>query len=140
MLSNNPEFDQWQKVAKQVLGNDFMRDFFTGAAGEGPRYNLYRNSSEVIVLIELPYVGDLSEIKLIVKEKELVIKGKIEIGFDHMEALQKQIFSGEFEKRVPLPEVVNTKKVNAQYQKGILNVQLFPKLSNRAHSIPIQEL
>lgn len=140
MLFNNLEYEQWQKTAKQILGNDFMNGFFSTAVREGPRYNLYHNTSEIIVLVELPYISNLSDIKLVVREKEIVLKGKIELGFEHMEAIQQQIFAGQFEKKIPLPEVVNTKKVNAQYQKGILKVQLFPKLRSDGHAVRIQEL
>lgn len=140
MFPSNPNYEEWQKLAQQVLGTNFMHDFFTHSQGVGPRYNLYRNSSEIIILVELPYINDLSNIKLLVREKEIILKGKIELGFEHMEVVHQQIFSGRFEKKIILPEIVNTKKVNAHYQKGILKIQLFPKLQSGGHSVSIQEL
>lgn len=140
MFPGTPDFEQWQKLAQQVLGTDFMHDFFVKTTRDGPRYNMYRNSSEIIILIELPYLHDLSKIKLLVRDRELILKGKLEFGYEHMEVIEQQIFTGMFEKKIVLPDVVNTKKVNAQYQKGILKVQLFPKLRSGGYPISIQEL
>jgi HSP20 family protein len=140
MGSNQVDMDTWQKMAQQVLGGEFFADFYTGVQQEGPSYNLYRNSSEIIVLINLPYIRDLSQIKLSVREQELYIKGKVDLGYDHLESVQAQIFSGTFEKTIPLPEIVNTKRVNAQYQRGLLKVQLFPKLRKEGTFVNIEDL
>ena len=139
MLYHQLDPNKWKEIASQVLGNDFFSGF-ADFSHQGPRYNIYKNASEIIVLIELPYLLDLSQINLTVKEQELQLKGKIELGFNHMEVYRSQIFSGDFETVIPLPYAVNTKKVNAHYQKGILKVQLFPKLKNRSQNVNIQGL
>lgn len=134
------DFGQWQQMAKQILGNEFFADFYgSQAQPQAPDYNIYQNSSEIIVLISLPYVQDLSQIKLNVKEQEIRINGKIDFGFNHLEKVESRIFNGPFEATIPLPKIVNTKKVNAQYQRGILSVQLFPKLRREGKQVHIRD-
>lgn len=142
MMPNDMDLNQWKEYARRLLGWDFFAEFtpdLTPGSSE-PRYNLYRNSSEMILLINLPYIHDLSQIKLHVREQEVIIKGRIDFGYEHMEAVQSQLFSGSFEKKIPLPAPVHTKRVNAQYQRGILKVQLFPKLKGRETSVHIRDI
>jgi HSP20 family protein len=138
---NQVDMNTWKSLAHQVLGQDFFSDFITESTKGGElSYNLYRSSSEIIVLVNLPYIRDISQVKLNVREQELNLKGSIDFGYDHLETIQSQIFSGMFEKTIPLPEVVNTKKVNAKYQRGILKVQLFPKLRKGDTFVSIDDL
>lgn len=139
-MNQNPmDFYKWQSMAKDLLGNEFFTDFFKGNKKAAPMYNVYKSSSEIIVLVSLPYIRDLSQVKLTVKEQELHLKGKIDLGFDHLEKVQEEIFSGMFETTILLPEPVQTKRVNATYQRGILSVQLFPKLKKEGHAVKIGE-
>ncbi|GAA0379268.1 Hsp20/alpha crystallin family protein [Bacillus horti] len=139
MNQNPTDFYKWQSMAKDLLGNEFFHDFFKQVKKDSPAYNIYKSSSEIIVLINLPYVRDLSQIKLTVRDQELQVKGKIDLGFDHLENVQSEIFSGMFEAVIPLPVVVNTKRVNANYQRGILSVQLFPKIKKEGSPVHIGE-
>lgn len=126
------DFNKWQTYAKQILGNDFFANF---VSAEGPQYDIYTNSSEMIVLVNIPYVRDLSQIHLKVRESELWLKGKVDLGFEHMQKVHKGIFSGDFQLTIPLPQTVNTKRINAQYQRGLLIIRLFPR--NRRDGVPI---
>lgn len=135
MSQEEVNLKKWKEVAEEVMGPEFFSNFF-GGYGEprsgvsqsgGPRYNVYHNSSEIIVLIELPYVQDVSQIELNVEDKQLIVKGEVKLGFEHFEKAAVNIFSGAFEKKIPLPKEVNSKKVNAQYKLGLLIVQLFPR-------------
>lgn len=143
MIIDGLDLKEWQKYAEQILGKDYFRSFFSGQQMASfttePQHNLFYNSSEIIVLVNLPYVFDLSQIQVYVKEQEVVIKGKIDLGYEHMQCIERHIFSGEFDKKILLPCAVNTKKVNAQYQRGILTIQLFPKLKQEGSSIRVKE-
>jgi HSP20 family protein len=139
-MNQNPmDIFKWQSMAKDLLGNEFFADFFKGTKQASPTYNVYKSPSEIIVLINLPYIRDLSQVKLSVKEQELYLKGTINLGFDHLEKVQEAIFSGTFEVTILLPEPVQSKRVNANYQRGILSVQLFPKLKKEGHAVKIGE-
>lgn len=139
-MNQNPlDFYKWQTMAMDLLGNEFFSDFFKDVRKDSPLYNVYKSSSEIIVLVNLPYIRDLSQIKLTVKDQELDLKGKIDLGFEHMEKVRGDIFSGTFETTIPLPEAVNTRRVNAKYQRGILSVQLFPKMKKEGQAVKIGE-
>lgn len=103
MPSEQVDLNKWKALAREVLGDDFFTDIIMNTSDSGPRYNLYRSYAEITVLIELPFVYDLSKIHLTVKERELSIKGKIDFGYRHLEAVQEEIFSGNFERKIPLP-------------------------------------
>ncbi len=130
---------QWKSMAEQVLGPDFFQDFYKGQTGGEPYYNLYRSSAEIVVLINLPYIKNVEQVKIYVQGEELIIKGSLDYGYRHLEAVVEQLFSGSFEKRISLPSPVNTKRVNAQYKRGLLIVQLFPKLRVEGRQISIHE-
>lgn len=129
MSTDDIGLNKWKSVAKEVMGQDFFMDFFSHsqADGSGPRYNLYRNSSEIVVLVELLGIQDVSQIKLSVHGQQLYVKGSIQFGYEYLDPYVEQLFSGDFEKKIDLPEHVHTKKVNAQYKQGLLIVQLFPR-------------
>ncbi|WP_202078426.1 Hsp20/alpha crystallin family protein [Caldalkalibacillus salinus] len=139
MRPDQVDLDQWRSFAQQILGDDFFDDFYSSMEKEGPAYNVYTNASEIMVLVSLPYITDLSQVKLTVKEQEVYLKGHIDLGFEHMQQVAEGIFSGHFEITVPLPQIVNQKKVNAQYKKGILQIQLFPKLRKDGKSVQIAD-
>lgn len=141
MNADYNDLTKWKSMVSQVLGQDFFKDIFP-AGSEGARsliYDIYKNTSEIIVLVNLPYVTDLAKIKLSVHEKELIVYGKIDLGYEHLETIESNIVNGEFEQAISLPEPVNTKKVNAQYQRGILKIQLFPKIRSEESLINIKE-
>jgi|GEM_PF-1322778 len=144
MRPNKVDVNQWKSYAEQLLGSEFFHGFMDHSQERSnsaePRCNVYRSASEIIVLINLPYIRDISQVHLYVKDQELIIKGHISFDFEHMDVVQENIFSGEFKKVIALPDVVNTKKVNAQYRRGILKVQLFPKLRKEGTEIRIQDL
>jgi HSP20 family molecular chaperone IbpA len=136
------DINKWKSMVKQTLGQDFLSDIFPSApyGTTSLIYDIYKNTSEIIVLVNLPYITELAKIKLSVQDKELIIKGKIDLGYDHLETVESNIIKGDFEQVISLPDLVNTNKVNAQYQRGILKIQLFPKLRKEGSSIRIKEL
>lgn len=141
MILDGLGLKEWQAYAEKILGKDYFKDFFAGSfvnTAQEPLHNVYYTPSEIIVLVNLPYVQDPSKIQLFVKESEVLIKGKIDLGYEHMQAVETHIFSGEFEKKITLPAPVNTKRVNAQYLRGILKIQLFPKLKGKGTPIKIK--
>ena len=142
MILDGLNIKEWQEYAEKLLGKDYFRDFFSNQSIKNaePQHNVYYSPSEIIVLVNLPYVLDLSHIKVYVREQEIYLKGKIHLGYEHMQTIENHIFSGEFEKRIALPAFVNTRKVNAQYQRGILKLQLFPKLKREGSSVKISEM
>lgn len=146
MRDNQVDINQWKAFAEQILGRDFFQGFMDQGEQGGdhkstiePKYNLYRGPSELIVLINIPYIRDIKSVKLFIKEQELVVKGNISFDYDHLDLVHGQLYAGDFEKRIPLPESVNTKKVNAQYRRGILQVQLFPRLKKNGYNVEIQD-
>jgi HSP20 family protein len=147
MKEKQVDINEWQSIAQQVLGEDFFKEFMHDFKGKGgsvggqmePRYNIYRNSSEVFVVISLPYIRDISQVQLSVRDTELLVKGEVKYDYEHLELIEGNLFSGPFEKVIPLPVIVNTKRVNAQYKRGILQVQLFPRLRREGKPISIQD-
>jgi HSP20 family molecular chaperone IbpA len=142
-MKNQGDFVNWKSFADQIIGENFVKEFlpdgFSGAVKE-PQYNLYRSSSEIFVLVNLPFIKDISQVKLLIKERELYLKGHIDFGYDHLDVVHEEMFAGGFEKRISLPEEVNTKKVNAYYKRGILQVQLYPRLHRGERNVSIRDL
>jgi HSP20 family protein len=142
-MKNQKDFGNWKSFADQILGETFVKEFFPDSSpgvGKEPQYNLYRSSSEIFVLVNLPFIKDISQVKLIIRERELYLKGNIDFGYEHLDVVHEEMFTGGFEKRIPLPEEVNTKKVNAHYKRGILQVQLYPRLKKGERNVLIRDM
>ncbi|MBN1381851.1 MAG: Hsp20/alpha crystallin family protein [Deltaproteobacteria bacterium] len=131
------------------LFDDFFRGFDDMSFGLSrdrfrafsPSVDIKENDKEVLIKAELPGM-DEKDIDVNLFEDRLTIKGekkeeKEDKGSDyyHMESSY-----GSFNRIIPLPEKVDTKKVEANFKNGVLSIKL-PKTEEakaKGKKIPIQ--
>lgn len=92
--------------------------------------------TEYIVTIDLPFVNK-DDVEITVSEDQLAIQAKTrsEIHFERWGTLQQELRFQHFAKTVPLPSNVNTEKIQAHFQQGLLEIHL-PK-QKHPRKIPI---
>jgi len=126
--------------ASQRDMNRLFDDFFRGmdvaplnAAGERlsrfvPSLDVRENDKEVHIQVELPGM-DEKDVEVLLTDNSLTVKGekkeeKEDKGKDYYHVERSY---GSFQRIIPLPEGIDTKKAEAKFKKGILSISL-PKL------------
>ncbi len=93
--------------------------------GWGPALDMYEDGDNLYVRVELPGMKK-EDIELSLHDNTLSISGerKGEDKFKEAEVYRSERFVGRFQRTVGLPTLVNSDKVKAHYQDGILTVTL----------------
>ncbi len=115
------------------LFDDFFRDMGTGLwSGPGERLNRFvpsldviENDKEFTIKAELPGM-DEKDVEVLLTENNLTLKGekkeeKEDKGKDYYH-LERSY--GSFQRVIPLPEGLETKKAEAVFEKGVLRITL----------------
>ncbi|HLV95621.1 MAG TPA: Hsp20/alpha crystallin family protein [Candidatus Acidoferrales bacterium] len=124
---------------------DFRRDFdhmfnrfLTGSQGRGPQEQeesrimsfapavesyLDREGKKFVCRVALPDI-DPKNVNIQVQGNALSISGERKITNERKEAnfVQSEMMYGYFERDIPLPEGVDTNKIDAEYRNGILQI------------------
>jgi HSP20 family protein len=104
-----------------------------------PSCDVEETDNEVIVKMDVPGINE-KEISLSLSGDNLIIKGERKSEKEdkkkHVHRMER--FYGSFERVLPLPLTVDKEKINAEYQKGVLEVHL-PKIPEvKPKDIPIK--
>lgn len=88
-----------------------------------PALEAYAEDGEFHVRAELPGI-DPKEVDVSVVDNRLIIKGERKTSQEKKEAgyYLSEIAHGRFERTVVLPEGADTEKINARYDKGVLEI------------------
>ena len=120
---------------KSLFGSEmdnWFEDFFRAPArthrrqdGFTPRVNIDETSDEISLLFELPGM-EKDDIKVTLHDGVLTVSGKREqkSKSEGDSCVRCEIRSGEFSRSFTLPETVNSDKISADYQRGILEIKL----------------
>ncbi|HEV7402290.1 MAG TPA: Hsp20/alpha crystallin family protein [Chthoniobacteraceae bacterium] len=111
-LSNRPTFNRLF---------DFATSELTAAAGWAPALDLYENDENYTATVELPgfKAGDIS---IDLQDGVLTLSGERKVETEG--AFRHERATGKFTRRVELPNRVDSGRVTAGYQDGILTVTL----------------
>ncbi len=103
-----------------------------------PAVDIYDSQDNILVKAELPGLSR-DEIEVSVQDNNLVIKGekKKEQEIKEENYLKTERFFGSFFRTVPLPAEVDSGKVEARYQDGILSLTLPKKAEAKPKQIKI---
>ncbi|MCS1352780.1 Hsp20/alpha crystallin family protein [Mechercharimyces sp. CAU 1602] len=119
-------FQKWSVLAKKFFGEEFWSETMgdTEGAFSGPKVDVYHTQSEVIVLIDMPGIEDVSQVTSRVQNQTLHLKGAYRSRYPEYEAVLRERDSGAFERDIDLNVPVTTKNSSASYKKGILEIRL----------------
>jgi HSP20 family protein len=128
------ELYTWHRDIDDLFSRFFGR---TEAPANGwmPRMETCRNENDYVVRIDLPGV-DPKDVSVHVEGNVLTISG--ERKSEDTNAEYRETFYGKFERSLTLPQGVETDKIAAQYQNGVLEVRVPLPAQLAGRKIPIQ--
>lgn len=121
-------------------GNDFdsaLDSFFNGSLFRPfengmyvPRVDIIEEKDNLKLVAEIPGM-DKAEIKVVVEDGVLIISGEKKSVVDEEKAdfIRSELRRGSFSRSFTLPDYVDTDRIEADYENGILSVNL-PKAEN----------
>jgi HSP20 family protein len=103
-----------------------------------PRFDLVESRDYVTIKVDLPGMNE-KDISVSLSGDNLVIKGERKTEKEEKEKQYHRIERsfGAFQRIIPLPATVEADKIKAEYNKGVLEVQLPKKPESKPKEIPI---
>lgn len=115
--------------------------FRTEAADWTPNFEMYRKDDHLVIKAELPGMKK-EDIEVEVDEHFVTLKGKREKKFEEKkdDFFRSEFTYGNFFRRMPLPEGVDTKDVKAVFKDGVLELTIAaPELATETRRIEIAD-
>jgi len=122
--------------------SDLVNDMFNTSYSESnvatrPAANIREESNQFVVELAIPGHNKKS-IKIDVENENLKVSGNLEIEQKEDESHRRREFNySSFEREFILPEIVDTTKISAKYENGILYLHL-PKKEEAVDQPPRQ--
>lgn len=104
-----------------------------------PAVDVLENDQKFMIYCELPGI-DQKEIDVSITSNVLTIKGeKKQVTDDHKDNyFRKETWSGNFQRTISLPNLVDTEKVNAEMKNGILIIKAPIKEESKPKQISVK--
>jgi HSP20 family protein len=120
-------FGALQNEVERLFDLPFFGHESQAVAGWSPALDLYQDKDALTVKVEVPGMKK-EDFQLALHDGELTITGerRHEKAQDEKASLRNERFFGKFERRITLPIQVDSSRVTASYEDGILTV-LLPK-------------
>ena len=119
--------------------DDLFDRFFVGAEsplrGWMPRMETYRKENDYVVRVDLPGV-DAKDVHVQAEGNVLSITG--ERKTNEKGAQYRETFYGKFERSLALPRGVETDKIAARYENGVLEIRVPLPAQLAGRKIPIE--
>jgi HSP20 family protein len=102
------------------------RQEIAGAAGPGPKVDVYQTENEVVAVAELPGIQTKDDIEVRIDQDKLTLRGEIKRTQGHREenSVYNERYYGTFTRVIQLPSRVMPEKATAAYNNGILEVRM----------------
>lgn len=132
-------FDELEHIV-----DNFFRPSFTSATRFQSSWDLQENEDTYLVSFEMPGVKK-ENIKIEIQGNQLLISGEryrdarshLRPSVPRQEGMSDGT-SERFEKAFTLPPTINSEKIEAHYENGVLNVALPKAEAAKSRTIPIQ--
>jgi HSP20 family protein len=126
--------------------NRAFRESYTGAGHDeslasssfSPAVDVYEDEHQVTLKIEVPGI-DEKDIDVQVENNTLTVHGERKIDKEEKEENYRRVESryGSFTRAFTLPQTVDTEKVSATYDKGVLKIALPKKAEAKPKQIKV---
>src|SRR6476646_8616018 len=114
------------------------RDESLATAGFSPAVDVYEDEHNITLKIEAPGI-DEKDIDVRIENHTLTVHGERKFEKEEKEENYRRIERqyGSFTRTFTLPNTVDTESVSANYEKGVLNVQLAKKAEAKPRQIKV---
>jgi len=115
---------------------DRLFDSFFGQ--RTPRVDVVESDTEILVKVDIPGMEE-KDLSVSVSGDDLIVKGERKLESEEKKKQYHRIERsyGTFHRVIPLPSTVDAAKINAEYNKGVLETHLPKKAGAKAKQIPI---
>ncbi len=142
MFSQTRNWNPWAELARMQHDIDHLfrtKERGRMVSGEFPAVNLWTNQDQGLLTAELPGI-DPSQLEITVKNNTLTIRGsrQAEVLKEGENWLRRERGEGEFVRSFRLPFQVDADKVQADYQKGILQLTLPRAEADKPRKVEVQ--
>lgn len=125
-----------QRGLERSLDSDWLRGSTTGM-GSFPPINIFQQGDDFIAIAELPGVNK-NDIDIQVQGKVIRISGRKSVQYDAASsAHRRERISGRFDRTITLPVQVDADGLKAEYQNGMLSLQIQRAESDKPKTIKI---
>ncbi len=113
---------------------------FTGKEGGYPNVDIYSEEDKYVVLADLPGV-DSDDVEVNVSANQVTINGEIRREEEKEEgnAYWMERYSGQFSRSFELPTPIQSDKVDAAFEDGVLRIDLPKAEEARPKSIKVRK-
>jgi HSP20 family protein len=130
------ELSNWHRDIDDLFGRFFERpDSENSFSNWTPRMETYHKDSDYVVRVDLPGV-DPKDVHVEAEGNILSITG--ERKSEEKGSEYRETFYGKFERRFALPQGVETDKIAAHYEHGVLEIRLPLPAQLTGRKIPIR--
>jgi HSP20 family protein len=139
---------RWEPFREFTTLQDRMNRLFRDSFGEGqdaltatnfaPAVDVYEDEHNVTLKIEVPGI-DEKDIDVRIENNTLTVHGERKYEKDEKEENYRRIERqyGSFTRSFTLPTTVDTEKVSANYEKGVLKITLAKKAEAKPKQIKV---
>lgn len=137
-VSNNQMdyiFGDFEKIIEGVL-----RSNYEGGSSYQPRCDVSETKNHYLASFDIPGVNK-NDIKIELVDNQIIISGERRNEIENVENkinLHHEKFYGKFQRTFKLPTTVNTDKIEAHYENGVLNIAIPKAETTKARTIQIQ--
>ncbi len=117
MIDSGNDYDE---LFRRFIGSD--QTTFPGGTWQVPT-DVFHNDSSLVIRMDLPDV-DPEQVEVPVQESTLLINGSRKFPYDpeKVRFVRRGTFYGDFTQRVNLGKGLDVDKVNARYDRGVLEL------------------
>ncbi len=113
--------------SEDALSDEFWQDIASLMPNHGPKADLYTKDNYFIAVVELPGLSSEEQVRLSISGKNLHIRGDIPCPYEAEEKLLSERFTGQFQRKIVLPQEVLPYSIQARYHNGLLYVNMEKK-------------
>jgi HSP20 family protein len=140
---------RWEPFREFSTLQDRLNRLFQQSVSEGreeslttssfaPAVDVYEDDHQVTLKIEVPGI-DEKDIDVRLENNTLTVQGERKLEMDEKEENYRRVERqyGSFTRSFTLPQTVDSEKVSAQYDKGVLKIKLAKKAEAKPKQIKI---
>ncbi|MFD1849622.1 Hsp20/alpha crystallin family protein [Oceanobacillus bengalensis] len=124
------QMNDWKKNMDQFFGENFWNEFEGMIKPNIPQINMYQTDHEIMCIVSMPGMSDLSQLNIFIDYATLELRGTIDLEHASGIAIQEEILQGVFDRQIKLPFPVRADKINATCKNGLVFIQLHRLISD----------
>ncbi|MBI2836538.1 MAG: Hsp20/alpha crystallin family protein [Chloroflexi bacterium] len=141
-ISWRQEVEDMERRFEELLGRPMwpVRRAIESERGWLPAIDVYEKDDRLVVKAELPGIKE-EDIDISISDSELTIRGerKTETEVKEENYYRSERSYGSFFRSIPLPSTVDSDKVEANYDKGILEITMPKMAAEKAKKIKVSK-